>query len=74
LSEKSRRGQHPNSQANLALGGRPTTYNEAKKNRSVTVTDVGWDGLKAIARAAGLTASELIERIGRGEIEVSFEE
>lgn len=57
---------HPKSLENLTYHeGRPLTYGEPKKRREVSVTDTGWMGVKAFARARGLSVSELLERIGR---------
>lgn len=61
-------GENPRSQENLQP--RQTIYDEAKKSREITVTPIGWDGFKAIAKDMGLSASELVERIGRGVLVV----
>ena len=62
---------HPNSLANLTRDGRPLTYEEPKKIRSVSVTSTGWSGLQKTAQALGLSISELIEQLGRGDLVVS---
>lgn len=61
-------GEHPHSQGNLQP--RETMYEENKKRRQVMATDTGWEGFKAVAKKLGLSASELVERIGRGLIDV----
>ena len=61
-------GEHPHSQDNLHP--RQPLYEEAKKRKQIMVTDKGWQGFKALAEAKGLSASELAERIGRGEIKL----
>lgn len=63
-------GEHPNSQQNLIHEGRPTVYGQAKKRREVMATDDGWEGFKAAAKALGFSASEMVERIGRGLLKV----
>ncbi|MEG5175208.1 hypothetical protein [Microcoleus sp. B3-D7] len=59
---------HPNSLANLKLGGGEPRYEEPKKQRNIQVTSAGWEGFRAIARERGLSLSELIEQIGRRKI------
>jgi hypothetical protein len=69
-----RRGQHPNSKKNLTHEGRPSSeeiYGEPKQNRTVTVTDSGWEGVKEFVKAAGYKSpSEFLEHLGRGAISV----
>ena len=60
------RGTVMNSKSLANLRPRQTTYSEAKKSRDVTVTQPGWDGFKSLAASLDLSASELIERLGRG--------
>lgn len=62
-------GEHPHSQGNLQP--RETMYEENKKRRQIMATDVGWDGFKDVAKQLGISASELVERIGRGLIRVN---
>ncbi|MBE7381262.1 MAG: hypothetical protein F6J95_007610 [Leptolyngbya sp. SIO1E4] len=57
-------GENPRSQENLQP--RETLYDEAKRRREVMATQAGWDGFKAVAKELKLSASELVERIGRG--------
>ncbi|MBW4489177.1 MAG: hypothetical protein KME12_15415 [Trichocoleus desertorum ATA4-8-CV12] len=61
---------HPKSLANLTHMGRPPIHGEAKQGRKVRVTRVGWSGLQAIAARLGLSVSELLEQLGRGQFEV----
>ena len=61
-------GEHPHSQENLQP--REPTYGESKKRRPVMVTDEGWEGFKVIAKRLGVSASELVERIGRGIVKL----
>ena len=66
-----KRGQHPNSLANLN-GGRPTIYEEEKKRRTLTVTESGWEGVTELVEDLGCSSvSDLLERLGRGQIKVS---
>lgn len=53
------------------LRSRSPVYGEAKSKRQPLVTDEGWEGFKALAAAHGLSASELIERLGRGTLSLS---
>lgn len=59
-----RRGQDPASKANLKP--REARYGERKKRRAMAVTDDGWTGFREKAAELGLSASELVEHIGRG--------
>lgn len=59
-------GENPRSLANLRP--RSPVYGEAKSKRQPLVTDEGWEGFKALAATHGLSASELIERLGRGTL------
>ena len=56
--------------ANLKPGESHPMYSENKKQRSVTITETGWSSIKGIAKAKGLSVSELIEQIGRGKFQV----
>ena len=63
---------NPISLKNLNRKGTKPRYDEPKKPRRLTVTDSGWQQAKAIAkRDLGLSVSELVERIGRGELIVA---
>lgn len=70
LKNLDRRGKHPNSQKNLTHEGRPSSeeiYGEPKQNRTVTVTDSGWEGVKGFVKEAGYKSpSEFLELLGRG--------
>jgi hypothetical protein len=61
-------GENPASLENLQP--RETLYDQPKKRREVMATDTGWQGFKDVAKALGLSASELVERIGRGAIAI----
>jgi len=69
------KGKHPNSLANLkpGSGGRPKGYlSQQKKRRNLTVTEEGWEGVKPIIKKFGCSSvSEFLEKLGRGEIELS---
>jgi hypothetical protein len=59
---------NPRSRDNLKP--RKRYYEEPKKRHEVMVTPEGWEGFKALASDRGLSASELIEQLGRGLIEI----
>ncbi len=59
---------NPRSRDNLKP--RQRYYEEPKKRHEVMVTPEGWEGFKALASGRGLSASELIEQLGRGLIEI----
>ncbi len=69
-------GKHPNSLANLKLGhsnaGRHKAFeDENKKQRSLSVTDTGWNGIKLAAKKYGCkSVSEFIEKWGRGQLDL----
>jgi hypothetical protein len=65
------RGQNPRSQENLNREGRQPLHGEPKKDRFVRATTDGWEGFKEVAQALGISVSELVEQIGRGELIVS---
>lgn len=64
-------GKNPNSLKNLIHEGRPSSeqvYGQPKKQRTLTVTDAGWQGAVAVIKAAGYSSiSEYLEKIGRGQ-------
>lgn len=68
---KAKQGKNPNSLKNLIHEGRPSSeqvYGEPKKQRTLTVTDSGWQGAVAAIKAAGYSSiSEYLEKIGRGQ-------
>lgn len=45
---------------------------EVKRQRSVMLTDSGLRGLDQLAADVGLSRSELVERIGRGLIQIQM--
>ena len=64
-------GEHPNSLANLIHEGRPKAYGAEKKQRYLSITEEGWNGAKDVAKMADCTSvSDLIEKLGRGEIKI----
>lgn len=65
-------GENPNSLAYLTYhGGRPQAYGSKKKQRYLSITEEGWEGAQAVARAAGCSSvSDLLEKLGRGQIEL----
>lgn len=64
-------GENPKSLKNLEKRGRTPVYDEHKKRREVIVTETGWEGFKQLAKDVGLSASELIERLGRGTVQLA---
>jgi len=56
---------NPRSLANLKPGSEPE-YGEAKKRRTIAVTDIGYQGLQELAHLCGCSVSEYLERLGRG--------
>lgn len=50
--------------------GEPELYDELKKRITLAITPTGVEGLDAIASSLGLSRSELVERIGRGLIQL----
>lgn len=68
---KTQQGKNPNSLKNLIHEGRPSSeqvYGEPKKQRTLTVTDSGWEGAAAAIKAAGYSSiSDYLEKIGRGQ-------
>ena len=69
---KHKQGKHPNSLKNLTYHeGRKTKYGENKSKRGVTLTDEGWEGIRNLAIKHGCSsASDFLEKIGRGLMEV----
>jgi hypothetical protein len=70
ISAKYGRGQNPSSLQNLQPGRVNRRYESPKKQRTVTVTEDGWAGIKSIAEAMDMSISEVIEQIGRGMLKV----
>ena len=64
-------GEHPNSLANLVHEGRPKAYGAEKKQRYLSITEEGWNGVKDVAKMADCNSvSDLIEKLGRGDIKI----
>ncbi len=63
---------NPNSLKNLTHHeGRPLAVGEKKKERTVTVSQTGWEGTKALLQAVGCSSvSELLEKLGRKQLSV----
>jgi hypothetical protein len=61
---------NPKSLENLTHEGRPTTHGEKKVTHNISVTPTGWSGVLNIARAFGVSVSELIEQVGRQKLKV----
>ena len=70
-NKKYERGKHPSSLANLNYrGGRPKTFKTKKKQRTLTVTEEGWEGLQPVIEALGCkSVSDFLEKVGRGLLE-----
>jgi hypothetical protein len=64
------RGTHPNSLQNLTHDGRPLEYGEPKKTRRLSVTETGWDSAQKLIRSMGMSVSEFLEQLGRGQVVV----
>ncbi len=62
---------HINSLANLQHEGRPLKRGSAKKHRRLSVTDEGWQGCVELSQELGVSVSEIIESLGRGEFILS---
>jgi hypothetical protein len=64
---------NPRSLENLKHEGRPPAFEEEKKRRTLTVTDLGWEGAMVVAKGLDCRGiSELIELIGRGQLQVNY--
>ncbi len=62
---------HPNSLANLKHDGRPLKRGSIKKSRRLSVTNEGWEGCQQLSLELGLSVSEILESLGRGELILS---
>ncbi len=62
---------HPNSLANLKHEGRPLKRGTTKKHRRLSITDEGWQGCQELSSELGLSVSEILESLGRGEFILS---
>ncbi len=64
---------HPNSLANLNRKGRAKAFDSEKKKRFLTVTEEGWSGVLKAAETVGCSSvSDLLERLGRGNVVLSI--
>ena len=64
---------NPNSLNNLKPGespGRSMMYDAPKTKHTVTLTPDGWDGVRVVAENQGVSVSEFLEQIGRGQLAV----
>jgi hypothetical protein len=65
---------NPKSLENLRMGqspGRKTAYDAPKHPHGVSLTDEAWQGLRNTAQSVGtLSVSELLERLGRGQLTI----
>lgn len=66
INSKYKPGENLKSLRDLEKRGRTPVYDEHKKRREVIVTETGWEDFKQLAKDVGLSASELIERLERG--------
>lgn len=62
------RGKHPNSLQNLTHAGRPLEYDEPKAGHRVTVTKTGWESARKLIGSMGMSVSEFLEQLGRGNV------
>jgi len=62
---------HPNSLANLKHDGRPLKRGSTKKSRRLSVTNEGWEGCQKLCTEIGISVSEVVESLGRGELILS---
>lgn len=53
-----------------SMRNQPEIYDQIKKSRSVALTDDGWTGIDKLAKQKGLSRSEFIEQIGRGQLQI----
>lgn len=69
--KKIKPGKHPNSLQNLKLGGNKLRYEQPKKRRSISLTDDGWEMCRQLSKQNfGLSVSEFMEQLARGEIDL----
>lgn len=57
--------------AKKRVRGEGVLYDQKKETITASLTPTGRDGLDAIAKSWNLSRSELLERIGRGMLQVS---
>jgi len=73
---KKRRAREPREKKIIRKGlksrrGQPESYNELKKIASVSLTPTALAGLDELSRQYMISRSELLERIGRGILQLS---
>ncbi|WP_353961708.1 ribbon-helix-helix domain-containing protein [Laspinema olomoucense] len=51
-------------------GGRPSLYDRPKTRTTISISIEGLEGLDVLANSLDLSRSELVERIGRGELTI----
>ena len=57
--------------AKKRVRGEGVLYDQKKETITASLTPTGRDGLDALAKSWNLSRSELLERIGRGMLQVS---
>ncbi len=63
------RGTNSKSLKNLEARGRTPDWDESKKRRYLSVTNTGFNGALKLGRSLGCNSvSDLLEKVGRGEI------
>ena len=62
------KGSNPISLKNLTRDGRPSEYDEPKKDRRLTITETGWSGVRKLIGSMDMSVSEFLEKLGRGQI------
>lgn len=76
IAASHKRGEHPNSQANLEQGRLQTKYGEKKKVCQVSLTPTARKNLEQLAEQFAkdgkrrTSLSDLLERLGRGQLEL----
>lgn len=76
IAASHKRGDHPNSQANLEQGRLQTKYGEKKKVYQVSLTPTARKNLEHLAeqfakdRKGRTNLSDLFEKLGRGQLEL----
>ena len=72
--QKYSQGEHPNSLSNLTYHqGRKSDFGQRKKTRGVSLTDEGWEKMKALASKHGCSSvSDFLEKIDREIVEVKY--
>jgi hypothetical protein len=65
------RGRSPNSLKNLNRKGTKPLHGKKKQPTTIALTPEGNKGARKLARSRGMSLSELIERLGRGELSLA---